>query len=165
LKGHWDSFVSINDFRKIASSGFNVVRIPVGYWSYLDLGGPYIMGAAPYVDKAVQWARETGLKVIIDLHGKHLGGQNRASESMNDAEILYRCTRISERLRSLRPATVFPRMGPRRYHQSNIASLTDARREIRQEGDAKCSYRDPDPQRTLPVSVSSPPFTIYLSRH
>ncbi|KAF2657878.1 glycoside hydrolase family 5 protein [Lophiostoma macrostomum CBS 122681] len=75
LKAHWDSFVSINDFRKIASAGFNVVRIPVGYWSYLDLGAPYTAGAAPYVDKAVEWARETGLKVIIDLHGAP-GSQN-----------------------------------------------------------------------------------------
>jgi glucan 1,3-beta-glucosidase len=32
LKPHWESFVSLNDFWKIKDAGFNVVRIPVGYW-------------------------------------------------------------------------------------------------------------------------------------
>ncbi|KAI4944152.1 hypothetical protein J4E91_009007 [Alternaria rosae] len=69
LKSHWDNFVSLEDFWKIKNSGFNVVRIPVGYWSYVEPWGPYIAGAAPYLDAAIDWARQTGLKVIIDLHG------------------------------------------------------------------------------------------------
>jgi aryl-phospho-beta-D-glucosidase BglC (GH1 family) len=47
----------------------NIVRIPVGYWSYVNPWGPYTQGAAPYLDKAITWARKTRLKVIIDLHG------------------------------------------------------------------------------------------------
>ncbi|KAH9864447.1 hypothetical protein J1614_010381 [Plenodomus biglobosus] len=66
LKPHWDNFVSINDFWKIKQAGFNVVRIPVGY---VEPWGPYAQGAAIYLDAAVDWARETGLKIIIDLHG------------------------------------------------------------------------------------------------
>lgn len=69
LKWHWDTFVTISDFWKIKNAGFNAVRIPVGYWSYLDIGGPYTAGAAPYLDRAIEWANETQLKVIIDLHG------------------------------------------------------------------------------------------------
>jgi glucan 1,3-beta-glucosidase len=69
LKSHWDSFVSLDDFWKIKNAGFNLVRIPVGYWSYVDPWGPYAQGAAPYVDTAIDWARQTGLKVVIDLHG------------------------------------------------------------------------------------------------
>lgn len=46
-----------------------MVRIPVGYWSYVEPWGPYTQGAAPYLDQAITWARETGLKVVIDLHG------------------------------------------------------------------------------------------------
>ena len=30
LKQHWDSWVSLADFKKIADNGFNMVRIPVG---------------------------------------------------------------------------------------------------------------------------------------
>jgi glucan 1,3-beta-glucosidase len=69
LKSHWDNFVSLDDFWKIKNAGFNVVRIPVGYWSYIDPWGPYTQGAAPYLDAAIDWARQTGLKVVIDLHG------------------------------------------------------------------------------------------------
>ncbi|KAG9873835.1 putative Exo-beta-1,3-glucanase, partial [Aureobasidium melanogenum] len=32
-------------------------------------------GAAPYMDQAIDWARQTGLKVIVDLHGAP-GSQN-----------------------------------------------------------------------------------------
>jgi glucan 1,3-beta-glucosidase len=32
LGPHWGNFVSLNDFWKIKGAGFNVVRIPVGYW-------------------------------------------------------------------------------------------------------------------------------------
>ena len=38
-------------------------------------GEPYIQGAAEYLDKAIGWARQTGLKVWIDLHGAP-GSQN-----------------------------------------------------------------------------------------
>jgi len=69
LKPHWDSFVTLDDFWKIKNAGFNLVRIPVGYWSYVNPWGPYAQGAAPYLDAAIDWARETGLKVVIDLHG------------------------------------------------------------------------------------------------
>lgn len=69
LKPHWENFVKLSDFQKIKNAGFNMVRIPVGYWAYMDAGGAYTFGAAPYLDKAIGWARQTGLKVVIDLHG------------------------------------------------------------------------------------------------
>jgi glucan 1,3-beta-glucosidase len=69
LKQHWNTWVTLSDFRKIQTAGFNVVRIPIGYWAYGDFGGQYVQGAAPYMDQAITWARQTGLKIIIDLHG------------------------------------------------------------------------------------------------
>ena len=52
------------------------MRIPIGYWAYsLDSGEPYTQGAAPYIDAAIDWARGTGLKIWIDLHGAP-GSQN-----------------------------------------------------------------------------------------
>ncbi|KAF2858080.1 glycoside hydrolase family 5 protein [Piedraia hortae CBS 480.64] len=75
LKPHWDNWVTLADFQKIAKSGFNIVRLPVGYWAYDDSGSPYSKGAAPYVDKAINWARQVGVKVIVDLHGVP-GSQN-----------------------------------------------------------------------------------------
>ncbi len=71
LRSHWDSWVSLADFQKIADNGFNSVRIPIGYWAFQKYGGdPYIQGAADYLDQAIAWARQTGLKVWIDLHGQ-----------------------------------------------------------------------------------------------
>lgn len=70
LRKHWDSWVSLGDFQRIAGAGFNTVRIPIGYWAFEKYpGDPYIMGAQDYLDKAIEWARQTGLKVWIDLHG------------------------------------------------------------------------------------------------
>lgn len=75
LKPHWDSWAQLSDFQKIADSGFNMVRIPVGFWAYDNSNTPYASGAAPYIDAAIDWARQTGLKVVIDLHGAP-GSQN-----------------------------------------------------------------------------------------
>ncbi|KAI9660133.1 MAG: exo-1,3-beta-glucanase [Bathelium mastoideum] len=75
LKPHWDSWVTQDDFNKISSYGFNVVRIPIGYWAYASYGEPFASGAAPYLDKAIDWARNAqpkALKVIVDLHGAPL---------------------------------------------------------------------------------------------
>jgi glucan 1,3-beta-glucosidase len=73
LKKHWDTWVSLADFQKIASAGFNTIRIPIGYWAFQKYpGDPYIMGAQDYLDKALGWARQTNLKVWIDLHGAPL---------------------------------------------------------------------------------------------
>jgi glucan 1,3-beta-glucosidase len=38
-------------------------------FSYVEPWGPYTAGAAAYLDAAIDWARQTGLKVVIDLHG------------------------------------------------------------------------------------------------
>lgn len=76
LKPHWDSWVTLGDFQKIAGAGFNTVRIPIGYWAFQKhRDDPYIQGAAPYLDTAIGWARSTGLKIWIDLHGLP-GSQN-----------------------------------------------------------------------------------------
>lgn len=76
LKPHWDNWCTFSDFQKIANAGFNTVRIPIGYWAYaLEDGEPYTQGAAPYIDAAIDWARGTGLKIWIDLHGAP-GSQN-----------------------------------------------------------------------------------------
>ncbi|RDB29660.1 Glucan 1,3-beta-glucosidase [Hypsizygus marmoreus] len=76
LKSHWDTWITEADFRAIAAAGLNHVRIPIGYWAYdVSAGEPYIQGQLPYLTKAIKWAAQYGLKVIIDLHGAP-GSQN-----------------------------------------------------------------------------------------
>ncbi|RDW73061.1 putative glucan 1,3-beta-glucosidase-1 [Coleophoma cylindrospora] len=86
LRPHWDTWCTFADFQKIADSGFNTVRIPIGYWAYALLDGePYVQGAAPYIDAAIDWARGTGLKIWIDLHGAP-GSQNGFDNSGHRVE-------------------------------------------------------------------------------
>ena len=75
LQSHWASWATEGDFQKIAGAGLNLVRIPVGYWAFQKYGDDtYIQGAADYLDQAVGWAGNAGLKVWIDLHGRRLLG-------------------------------------------------------------------------------------------
>ena len=70
LKAHWDGFIKQTDFQQIAKAGLNHVRIPIGYWAVAKMeGDPYVDGQIEYLDKAVQWATDAGLKVMVDLHG------------------------------------------------------------------------------------------------
>ncbi|QLL35007.1 hypothetical protein HG536_0H03830 [Torulaspora globosa] len=77
LEAHWSSFYTETDFQNIANLGFNLVRIPIGYWAYELLDSdPYVKGSqAEYLDKAIGWASKYGLKVWVDLHGA-AGSQN-----------------------------------------------------------------------------------------
>lgn len=70
LTQHWATWITEADFKEIASVGLNHVRIPVGYWALAPRSGdPYVQGQLPYLDKAISWARKSGLKVMLDLHG------------------------------------------------------------------------------------------------
>ena len=52
------------------------MRIPIGYWAFqIESWEPYCQGQLPYLQQAIQWARQYGIKVLIDLHGAP-GSQN-----------------------------------------------------------------------------------------
>lgn len=84
LERHWDSFIGQSDFQYLASIGINTVRLPIGYWS---LGPSYCQGTPfePVADvytnswtrvvRAINMAAESGLGVLVDLHGAP-GSQN-----------------------------------------------------------------------------------------
>ncbi|EGN93093.1 glycoside hydrolase family 5 protein [Serpula lacrymans var. lacrymans S7.3] len=76
LQTHWNTWITESDFANIAAAGLNHVRLPIGYWAFeVGPGEPYIQGQLPYLQKAVTWAGNHGLKLIIDLHGAP-GSQN-----------------------------------------------------------------------------------------
>ncbi len=77
----WNTFhevwITETEFKLAKALGFNFVRIPFWYrwfesdeepYHYYDYGFSYL-------DRAVQWARQNGLYVILDLHAA-AGGQN-----------------------------------------------------------------------------------------
>jgi glucan 1,3-beta-glucosidase len=70
MEKHWDSWITKDDFAAIAKAGLNHVRIPVGYWAVKKApNDPYVSGQLSRLDKAITWAKNNGLKVLIDLHG------------------------------------------------------------------------------------------------
>ncbi|KAG7091441.1 hypothetical protein E1B28_010477 [Marasmius oreades] len=76
LTQHWDTWITESDIAAIADAGLNHIRIPIGYWAFETAPGePFIDGQLPYLQKAVGWAQNHGLKVIVDLHGAP-GSQN-----------------------------------------------------------------------------------------
>jgi glucan 1,3-beta-glucosidase len=89
LEHHWDTWITKSDFAYLASIGINTVRLPIGYWS---LGPDFMYGtdfagvADVYrgswwrVKRAISWAAENGIGVLIDLHGA-IGSQNGQTHS------------------------------------------------------------------------------------
>lgn len=69
LTNHWATWITEADFHEIAAVGLNHVRIPVGYWAFNPLPeDPFVQGQIPYIDRALGWARNAGLKVVLDVH-------------------------------------------------------------------------------------------------
>lgn len=89
LERHWDTFVNQSDFEYLASIGINTVRLPIGYW---NLGPAFCQDTAfaavaevyencwPRIVRAINWAGEAGVGVLIDMHGA-VGSQNGQSHS------------------------------------------------------------------------------------
>ncbi|ESW13140.1 hypothetical protein PHAVU_008G171400 [Phaseolus vulgaris] len=77
MKEHWSTFIVEDDFKFIASSGLNAVRIPIGWWIASDPTPPppYVGGSLHALDNAFLWSQKYGLKIILDLHAAP-GSQN-----------------------------------------------------------------------------------------
>lgn len=72
FQGHWNTWVTADDFSQIVSYGLNTVRIPIGYWFHeklIDSSEHFPRGGEAYLDQVVGYAKDAGLYVIIDLHG------------------------------------------------------------------------------------------------
>ena len=71
LLGTFPSLISNHLVYVRVDNSLNHVRVPIGYWAFDTSGGePFISGQVDYLWKAVGWAKNHGLKVIIDLHGQ-----------------------------------------------------------------------------------------------
>lgn len=78
LHHHWNTFITRDDFAWLQRAGIDAVRLPVGHWllgkgypshrSYHEVRYPYVVGGLAIVDQVFEWAREFGLRVVLDLH-------------------------------------------------------------------------------------------------
>jgi glucan 1,3-beta-glucosidase len=78
LRGHWERFITREDFAWLAGIGINAVRIPLGHWvfgppypyhpKYGAAPHPFVEGGIDVLDRALDWAARFGLRVTLDLH-------------------------------------------------------------------------------------------------
>ncbi|MBS0224612.1 MAG: glycoside hydrolase family 5 protein [Proteobacteria bacterium] len=69
-----DTYITRDDIRFIKSAGFNMVRIPLHWNLFMKEDGSIDGEGWRLLDRAIGWAREAGLYVILDLHAAP-GGQ------------------------------------------------------------------------------------------
>mmetsp|Transcript_25572 Transcript_25572/g.59535 ORF Transcript_25572/g.59535 Transcript_25572/m.59535 type:complete len:597 (+) Transcript_25572:148-1938(+) len=71
LKQHRETHITKEDFVKVKNYNLNAIRLPFGYWCVLGprAGEPYDGPCLEYIDRAVDWAEEVGLQIVLDLHG------------------------------------------------------------------------------------------------
>ena len=67
LQAHWSTYFTAGDVAGIAAFGMNALRIPIGFWAFNNTDTPYHQGAEYWLDQAIVWAREYGVKVLIDV--------------------------------------------------------------------------------------------------
>ncbi len=73
LTAHRDKWITFEDFKWLSEHGINTVRIPITHWIFGDFAPN--LGCIEYLDNAMEWAKQTGIKVLIDMHGAP-GSQN-----------------------------------------------------------------------------------------
>ncbi|KAJ5791904.1 CAZyme family GH5 [Penicillium psychrosexuale] len=70
---HWASWTTQDDINEMVSYGLNTIRVPVGYWlreDIVDAGSEHFpQGGLDQLKKLCGWASDSGLYIIIDLHG------------------------------------------------------------------------------------------------
>jgi glucan 1,3-beta-glucosidase len=77
IEPHYSSFINKQTFADIRAAGFDHVRIPYSYWAVTTYpGDPYVAKISwRYLLRGIEYARENGLRVNLDLHGVP-GSQN-----------------------------------------------------------------------------------------
>lgn len=67
-KNNYDNYIKKEDFKIIKSWGLDHVRLNVDYNVLEDEQGNYQEDGFAYVQKAIDWAEEYGLNIMLDLH-------------------------------------------------------------------------------------------------
>jgi endoglycosylceramidase len=65
--GNWKSH-TLEDYERMKSWGFNVVRLPIG-WNYIEPEpGVYNESYLAIIDRDISWAKQAGLYIVLDMH-------------------------------------------------------------------------------------------------
>ncbi|KAI8090298.1 glycoside hydrolase superfamily [Gilbertella persicaria] len=128
LQEHWNSWVTEDDFKKLASVKANHIRIPVGYWAFIkpDAGEPYVFsGQKAQIERILSYCNTYGMYAVIDLHGLP-GSQNGEDHSGHSGSIgFYSDYNIQRGLKTVQ-AVVDWMNGLNPTLKSRIASIQSA---------------------------------------
>jgi len=97
-----DCWITREDFVRVKELGLNCVRLP---FLHDSLDAPD--GLFPRIDQAVTWARETGVYLILDLHGtpgrqsgQHHTGKSDEDQLFKDLEKVKECELVWKKIAS-----------------------------------------------------------------
>ena len=65
---HYETFIGRNDIEKIAGWGFDHIRLPIDYEVIEEEDGTPIEEGDEIIERVVNWCKEFGLNVVLDLH-------------------------------------------------------------------------------------------------
>ncbi|KIV81041.1 hypothetical protein PV11_08494 [Exophiala sideris] len=88
LETHYSTFITKQSFIDIKNAGLDHVRIPYPYWAVTTYDGdPYVPKVAwRYLLRGIEYARQNGLRVNLDLHSVP-GSQNGWAHSGHQGDI------------------------------------------------------------------------------
>ena len=86
MRRHYETFVSEDDFRRMAQIGLNAVRLPVPWYAFgsQESDASYI-SVVDYIDRAIEWAAKYNIRVLLDL-ATVPGGQGDSNDSPTTPE-------------------------------------------------------------------------------
>ncbi len=67
-KEHCDSFIKESDIKIIKDWGLDHIRLPVDYDLFQNKDGSFIEAGFAYVQSAIDWCKQYGINMILDLH-------------------------------------------------------------------------------------------------
>ena len=82
-KDHYDNFIKKDDIKIIASWGLDHVRLPVDFELIQTKEGELKEDGFQYIDSCIEWCKEYGLNMILDVH-KTAGYSFDADSKCND---------------------------------------------------------------------------------
>lgn len=86
---HFETFITEEDIKYIASLGFDHVRIPVDYNVLEDEEGNIIESGFYYLEKCREWCEAANLNMLIDLHECYGYSFDPLKKDMDRARFFY----------------------------------------------------------------------------
>ncbi|MCR5685507.1 MAG: glycoside hydrolase family 5 protein [Lachnospiraceae bacterium] len=65
---NYQNFIRKDDFAKIAGWGCDHVRLPIDFELLVNPDGSYIDTGFAHIQRAIDWSKDNGLNIILDLH-------------------------------------------------------------------------------------------------